>query len=246
MTAYVAAAGARVRARGRGLHGDAAPARGRRRLLRPGARDHRRAASTLALRGSTEEKQFDEERSAARIGSHPSLKVTASRARRLERCEDSVAPTSRRRRLRTAGCPAAAQRVEPERAERTRHSCNTPPAAAARLDHRAQPDEPRRRRDARPGRSQVSSARIGDAAATSSRPTRSRSSTDLQRAFGPRRRRAAGAPRATRRAARRRRAAGLPARDARASARATGGWPPIRPRSPTGAWRSPGRSTARW
>ena len=35
MTAYVRAAGARVRARGGGLHGDAPPARGRRRLLRP-------------------------------------------------------------------------------------------------------------------------------------------------------------------------------------------------------------------
>ena len=43
MPAYVAAAGARVRARGGRLHGDPPPARGRRRLLRPGdADDHRR------------------------------------------------------------------------------------------------------------------------------------------------------------------------------------------------------------
>ena len=42
-----------------GLHGDAAPARGRRRLLRRGlAGDHRRQSSTLALEGSTEAAQF--------------------------------------------------------------------------------------------------------------------------------------------------------------------------------------------
>ena len=53
------AAGARVRARGARLHGDAPPARGRRRLLRPRHAGGLAATrSTLALEGSTEEAQF--------------------------------------------------------------------------------------------------------------------------------------------------------------------------------------------
>ena len=59
MTRVRRAPGARVRARGARLHGDAPPARGRRRLLRPRARRRSRGeSSTLALTGSTEEAQF--------------------------------------------------------------------------------------------------------------------------------------------------------------------------------------------
>jgi Isocitrate lyase family len=56
-----ATAGARVRPRGRRRHRDAPPARGRRRVLRPGSRDDHGASATLALRGSTEEGQFADE-----------------------------------------------------------------------------------------------------------------------------------------------------------------------------------------
>ena len=55
------AAGARVRARGARLHGDPAPARGRRRLLRLVAQAVAPGSETLALKGSTEEAQFTKE-----------------------------------------------------------------------------------------------------------------------------------------------------------------------------------------
>ena len=151
------APGARVRARGGRLHGDAPPARGRRRLLRRGRCGHCGESSTLALPGRPKKPSSRRE---LRETMPSAVELLAPRDDEILSREalDFVARLHRELNpIRRSSCSSAGASARPSSTPaRSRTSCPRRAACARRLARRAGAAGPPRPpgRDHRPGRPQ--------------------------------------------------------------------------------------------